>query len=627
MPEKFHLARVTDECQRSFLWLFPLIFLLALAPYLKSAKFDFVNYDDQIYVYENASITNGLSLASAKWAFGKTVTTTANWHPLTFISLMTDVSLFGVRAGPMHLHNAILHACNSVLLFLFLFEILLCVRKRDEVTDAASGPVSGWTLSGAYRVEWAAAALGAIFWAVHPLRAESVAWIASRKDVLCVFWYLLGMLVHLRGLTRQSSDNHSDSSDARACVVAFFFLLAFMSKPTAMVFPVTAMILEYTLTSRVSWRRNQLMVYLMVVFVLVTLYAQGSGGAIMRGGIPSMQLLNAVAAIGQYVTTTIVPTGLSFFYPYETSVPLRRLVPGILFLCVVADLVLRWLWPRWKTYRATSNDAMSEENRPPIPPAVLYAAGGLWFLVALAPVVGLVQVGMASCADRYTYLSSIGLALIVATAAKDFARHANAIGRWMLTVAAALWIGCLFFLAVRQVGYWKDTVTLLTHAIQVTRGNHVAHCNLAAYYFEKKDFEKAVLHIRQSAILGMTDIYMPRMEAAMTKLAGYDDMLEVLNQEVRDDDPHAAIKYHALGMIASYRKLDASAEAFLRKSVALGGAGYHPWELLGYLCERQGRYEEAEEAYEMAIKLNPERKALRDRIKDAKRNGMSGQTP
>jgi tetratricopeptide (TPR) repeat protein len=581
-----------------------LVFALAWIPYLHSGRFDFVNYDDSTYVYQNDHVRSGLNGGSILWALGPTAATTANWHPLTFLSLMADVSLFGARPGPMHLHNALIHACNAVLLFLLLLHILRFLRPAGQ---AHAGGLEDAEVMGA-------AALGALFWAVHPLRTESVAWISSRKDVLCVFWFLLGTIIHWRGLVSEPPDaRRRPHSDFRTCLVAVCFLLAFMSKPTAMVFPATAMVLELAATARISWRRNELLVFLMVACALVAVYAQDAGGAISKGHNLGVQLLNAVAAIGRYVVTTVAPSGLSFFYPYESPVPLHRLVPGILFLCVVADFLLRRVWPLWKAGGAIF-------HRP-----ALYAAGWLWFLVALAPVLGFVQAGMASCADRYTYLSGIGISIVVALAADGLAQRVA--GRWrrLLAAAAVLWLAALCALAVRQAGVWKGTVTLLNHAVAVRSDNHVAHCNLAAYYFEKKEFWLAYEHIRQSAMTGMTDFYMPRVEAAMTRLGGFTNTADALQMTVRDDDPHAAIEYHGLGMIAVYRKLDAAAEVFLKKSVALGGAGHHPWELLGYLYERQGRHEEALAAFEKASAMEPKRKALKERIREARRKIASGE--
>ncbi len=785
------------------------VFLLTLLPYLQTVSFDFVNYDDTLYVTKNPHVQKGLCAESLRWVFSaEPVRQIANWHPLTFLSLMADVSLFGESPGAIHLHNALLHALDAVLLFLFLAMVLKRLETDGVSADpfaraseparcgllgrdgsplpsahsddrlAYSAPVAcaaGRTAGAAVPTGESAdgkglpslpvdlrlltaAALAALFWSLHPLRVESVAWVSSRKDVLCIFFLLLGLMSYLRNV---GGGGKSFLFASGAC---FFF--AYASKPTAVVYPLLAVMLEYLVTRKVSWRRNELLVYLMAVFCMITYLAQHMGHAAVSGLALTQRLSNAIASVGQYVTTTLLPVNLAIFYKYEIPVPYTRLVPGALFLLAVFHFFLNHVFPiireQWSASRArgrdgsplpsagpcgrdgghasracgqadgvsdrrtaggcrpyrvsadpftraseparcglpgrdgsplpsagqvaipgTAGEAQSGRDGSSLPSAHsddrdvgservvcavertagaavptgesadgkglpslpestrVYAVGILWFGVALGPVVGLVQVGFASCADRYTYLPAIGLSLALAYAVSRALAGAAWLRASALGALSALLLA-LLALTYRQTGFWKDTRTLFLHATQVTRENYVAYCNLGTYSLDRGNYEeafdynlesvKALLSEleRKTIIIGYKDQMINNLGIVLAVLGGAElkrgvggvsvENYNVFEYPVKKDDPKAADRYFALGLMAYHKELNGLAEQHLRTACELKPADCYRWRFLGFLLERQARFEEAITAYDKSQSLESDA-TIRERLRRLKGRG------
>lgn len=596
--------RLTGFYRNRLFWCGALIFALSASLYLQTARFDFVEWDDPDYVYTNPAVMKGLCGPSLRWAFTDTATSTATWIPLTFVSHMADVSLFGVNAGPMHLHNAVLHGINSVLLFVFLLLFL------NRLFPSRSQHV--WI-----------ALLATLFWSLHPLRVESVAWVASRKDVLCLFWYLIGTMVYMSDLTRDCARRKSE--DWKACATAGCFLLAFMAKPTAVVFPATAMLLEYALTRRITWRRNELLLYSVMVFIAVTICTQDIGRALDKGSLGFvLRITNAIAAIGQYVSTTLWPQNLACFYPYEVPIPWRRLIPGCLFVLGVCYFFFRHLWPfvtahpavSWQTKLVKQTQLNSNEERDQN--VLGYAVGIIWFVVALLPVVGLLQVGGAACADRYTYLSGVGLAIMLAV-------FFESVSAWWRTVRLVLYVivisglAALYVVSYRQVGVWRNQITLFSHAERAVKGNHLAYTNVGTWYFNAGRYAEALEQYVEGAKILLTEQAEHNLASALSKLAGDDYTNDVFLHPIAEDDPLAAMKYHALGLVACWRKMDDLAETYLRKSLSKNSGEYQVWEQLGFICEKQGRMQEAEEMFRQASALNPSERGLRAKLRQIQR--------
>lgn len=424
------------------------------ALYSPTIGFGFVDYDDGVYVFDNSRVAAGLSLDNAVWACRAVCG--GNWHPLTLLSLMLDCSVFGARPGPLHLVNSVLHALSTGLCFLVFY----------------------W-MSGRL---WRSAAVAGLFgW--HPAHVESVAWIAERKDVLSGVFCFLTLVFYIRyvqaGLreTRNPDGGKRGLADWRRSTwyLATFLSLALglMSKPTLVTTPVLLLLLDFWPLARMkSFREFWSLAWekvpffgLSLVTIALTVWAQGTSGAM-----PSLteisffeRIANALSNCVFYLGKVLWPEGLMIPYlPQENSGLLRSLwcALGITFVTLVVLLGGR----RWK-YLLT---------------------GWAWYLVALLPVVGLVQVGVQSTADRYTYLPAVGLFLVFAWGLADSLTALRLPG-WLGGLIAAGCLAACGLLASRQITYWRNGETLFLHTLAVDPTNMVAVDNLAWTYATDPD--------------------------------------------------------------------------------------------------------------------------------------------
>ncbi len=422
---------------------------LTLVVYVRVAGYPFVAYDDPLYVTENPRIQRGLSIEGVAWAFR--ATEAANWHPLTWISHMADVELFGMNPGAHHTMNLVIHLANTLLLFSVLR-----------------------TTTGAL---WRSGFAAALF-ALHPLHVESVAWVAERKDVLSAMFFLLACRAYTR---------YAERAGLRPYLkVTGFFCLGLLSKPTVVTLPFVLLILDYWPLRRmgsggVLAERPPVPVsrLLLEKVPLVMLAAGASAVAFLaqRGsdtvsgfpwGIRAAHVANAYAG---YIGKMLWPGSLAVFYPFsggDFSVP--GTAGAVALLAAVTLLALAFL-----------------ESRPYL------AAGWFWYLGTLIPASGIVQVGAHSMADRYTYLPLIGLFLMVGWGIPDLIpgwRHrAAALGASAALVLASMTVATWF-----QLGHWRDSEALFTRALDVTSDNWVAHYNLGLVLQRQGRLRDAVPH-------------------------------------------------------------------------------------------------------------------------------------
>ena len=413
---------------------------------------DFINYDDPRYVYENTRITGGLSISGIAWAF--THIHSMNWHPVTTISHMLDCQLYGLNAGWHHFTNVLLHTLAAILLFLTL----------QQMTGAV----------------WRSAFVAAVF-AIHPLRVESVAWIAERKDVLSGVCFMLTLLAYVY-YTRAPSLG-------RYLGVALVFVLGLMSKPMLVTLPLVLLVLDYWPLCRIGRQaldgRRQLLVPVLEKIPLIALSAASSVVTFLvqksavgwTEDLPILERINnAVVSYVLYIWQMLWPVNLAVFYPHpENRVPLWEIVSCLLLLiCITAvAIALR-------------------KQRP------YFVTGWLWYLGMLVPVIGLVQVGWQGRADRYTYLPQVGLYIVATWGVADLTalyRHQ----RSLLSTAAVLVIGALSVCAWVQTSYWRDSETLFRHALAVTLNNDVAENNLGIVFLGQGKVDEAI-SLLQAAI-------------------------------------------------------------------------------------------------------------------------------
>ena len=405
---------------------------------------DFINYDDPRYVYENTKITDGLSISGIAWAF--THIHSMNWHPLTTISHMLDCQLYGLKAGGHHFTNVLLHIVAAVLLFLVLLQM-------------TGGPSQTGSI-------WRSAFVAAVF-AIHPLRVESVAWIAERKDVLSGVFFMLTLLAYVYYVRLPQI--------RRYLLVALVFACGLMSKPMLVTLPFVLLLLDYWPLDRIKgqvWKRvleKIPLIALSAVSSIATFLAQ-KGAVGWTEELPILERINnAVVSYVVYIWQMLWPMNLAVFYPHpENRLPLWEIISSFLLLiCITAvAIALR----KQRPYLTT---------------------GWLWYLGMLVPVIGLVQVGWQGHADRYTYLPQIGLYIAVAWAVADLTatwRHQ----RTTVSTAAMLTIGVLSWRAWTQTWYWRDSETLFTHALAVTSNNDVAENNLGIVFLRKGKLDEAI---------------------------------------------------------------------------------------------------------------------------------------
>jgi Tfp pilus assembly protein PilF len=415
-------------------WLALLLGTVTLALYLPLLHCDFINYDDPDYITANPRMTTGLTLDNVAWAF--TTGQAGNWHPLTWLSLMLDASLFGPGAAGFHFTNLLLHTANTLLLFGWLFQ-----------------------LTGA---KWRAAAVAALF-AWHPVHVESVAWVSERKDVLSTAFGFLTLWLYI--IYFQSGEE-SKVRPARGRIWYGLSLLAFalglLSKPMLVTWPAVLLLLDYWPLSRFQpGRRKQLILEKIPFAVLalaacgVTFMVQRHGGAVAEVAElpPGLRAGNILLSYVRYLGKLFWPADLAVFYPYSGYWPLPQvllaatLLAGLTLLCWAGRRRHPWLLFGW-----------------------------LWYLGTLVPVIGLVQVGDQAMADRYTYIPSVGILIILVWAARELARLAR-VPALTLTVPIAALLSCLIITRL-QLRYWQNSESLFRHALAVTRNNFLAHFNL-----------------------------------------------------------------------------------------------------------------------------------------------------
>lgn len=427
-----------------------LLVILTLAAFSRSLVNGFTNYDDDKYVTANFFAQSGLNVSSIVWAF--TTTHASNWHPVTWLSHMLDAQIYGINPLGHHLTSLLLHALSVALLFLLL----------NKMTGSV----------------WRSAFVAALF-AVHPLRVESVAWVAERKDVLSALFWILTIWAYVRYADRPGAK--------RYLAVALIFALGLMAKPMLVTLPFVLLLLDYWPLRRLSTLSHfRLVLEKIPLFALaagsgvMTMIAQQRGGAVSALDQTSLgfRVGNALISYVAYIGKTLWPSGLSVIYPIPPGpIPLWKVIVAA-FLVILATIL-----------------AVKARRKSPF-----VAFGWLYYLITLIPVIGLVQVGSQAMADRYTYIPSIGLFVLVACGIptliarlERFNQPDRAIA--VVSVAVVLALSVVTFV---QTGHWSDGVTLFSHATDVTEDNYVAYNHLGAAFAAQGDISTAIPNYKEA---------------------------------------------------------------------------------------------------------------------------------
>jgi len=535
-----------------------LLALTTLLLYLPVRRHGFILYDDGDYVAQNPIVQAGLTWAGAKWAF--TTWHASNWHPLTWLSHMADCECFGLDAGAHHLVNAAWHAANAALLFVLLLR-----------------------LTGA---TWSSALVAALF-AWHPLRVESVAWVAERKDVLSSFFALLSLLAYTRFARQKSRRDY--------ILALLFFALGLLAKPMIVTLPGLLLLLDWWPLNRArsadGGLRNlkPLLLEKIPFFVLsaascvVTFLAQRAVAVLSVDQYPmSLRLGNALLSAARYLLKIVWPLNLSVMYPLPDHLPWGSVAAAGGVLAAISWLV-------WRVRRRQ--------------PYLL--AGWLWFLGTLVPVIGLVQAGQQAMADRYSYFPCIGIFLAVTLGLRDLAGHFKVKGALLATVAA-LGLAANIGLTENQLGYWQDDLSLFGHAVKVTTDNAAAQINLGTALEAAGEPVPAQACYREALRIMPNSARAHNNLANLLDTAGQTDAALAEYQAALRLNPDAPLTHCNLGTLFVKLGRFEEARAQYQEAARLQPDDWRPDYLLGKACLRQGRYVEAVAQFRKAAARNPE---------------------
>jgi protein O-mannosyl-transferase len=552
------------------------LFLTAtsLMLFYQTIDFDFVNYDDPDYITNNRQVQGGITFQNVIWAF--TTTHAANWHPLTWLSHMLDVEIYGMHPGGHHATNLLFHIANSLLLF-FIFK---------KMTGAI----------------WPSAFIAAVF-ALHPLHVESVAWISERKDLLSAFFFLLTLRSYISYVGRQTL--------ARYFWVVLFFALGLMSKPMLVTLPFVLLLMDlwpfhrygYQLTAQQAGLKPGQSLFRLVgekipLFFLaalssaITFYAQQHGGAVRSlETIPfSSRIANTLVAYVGYMAKMIFPAHLAFLYPHPVMIPGWK-VGGAIFILALITLITVY----------------TIKNRP------YFFVGWFWFLGTLVPVIGLVQVGNQAMADRYTYIPLIGLFVVIAWGVSDL----SAKWRYQKTLLAGIaGLVIVLFMGVtwRQAGFWKDSVTLFERAIKVTSDNFIAHYNLANVLAKQGHMDEAVGHYQQTISIkpNFADAYINLGNVYQMQGRSSDAMDQYLQAlKLKPDNPGV---HYNLGLIYTKQDDMDSAVMHFQKAIRLKPDYEDAYFKLGVALFQKNDVDGAMNNFEAVLRINPDNAAARKNL-------------
>ena len=596
-PTKAVAPVTTGKCFP--LWLLAaLLALVTVALYWPATGYDFINFDDPDYVTANLHIQGGFNWEGLKWACLNPVC--GNWHPLTVVSHVLDCQIYGLKPWGHHFTNVMLHALNTVLVLVLL----------QQMTGA----------------RWRSLFVAVLF-AVHPLRVESVAWVAERKDVLSGFFGLLALVCYVRytgkavfgnqwsvsnvqasGMT--SANRASPITDRASCVrhrASLFYVLSLscfalglMSKPMLVTWPFVMLLLDYWplkrmqdaecgvrsgwgLSPQLLWEKIPFLALAVAASVITFVVQKREGALLAAESLPlSARSGNALISYVRYLGKFFWPTDLAIYYPYPGHWPMAKVLMagGLILGLSVLFLAQRRRFP-------------------------FVLMGWLWFVGMLVPVIGLVQAGSQAMADRYTYLPSLGLLMLAVWAAFELAR------RWRhheiaLSVAGAAAVALCLALTRQQLGYWRDSETLFRHAIEVTEGNAIAHNSVGSALAEKGQVEEAIRHYREA--LGLRPDYADAHVNLGTALGEKGQIEEAIRQyrEALHLEPDYAMARYRLGnLLAKKGQLDEAISQYheaIRLQPDYAGARVE----LGTTLGEQGQTDEAIRQYREALRLKPD---------------------
>jgi len=523
----------------------------------QTTAFGLVNFDDYDYLGENPFVRQGLTAEGLRFAF--TSPMTGNWHPLTWLSLMADVTLFGLDAGAAHRTAVVLHAAAAMVLFLLL----------RQFTGAL----------------WRSAAVAGLF-AIHPLHVESVAWISERKDVLsALFWFVT---IWLYGTWARGGRSRLWFGAAHVTAA-----LAMMSKPSSVTLPFTLLLFDVWPLRRFSREalpgliREKALLFVMIAALgFITFRTQSALGATrsLTGVTAAHKLANAAASYAIYLRQTIWPAGLAPLYPYPETIPVIPAAAGAAVLIGGTALALR-----------------HARRRPYLP------AGWFWYVGTLVPMIGIVQVGIQAHADRYTYVPLIGIFWIVAWGLHDLA-VSRVPAPWIRGAAAAVFLA-LAWTAWAQAACWRDDLALFGRALEVTKRNRMAHTVVGLAHLRERRLDQAETHLRTALELDpkFTPSYRNLAEALFAQGRAAEAL--PLIEKAIELTPESPLNHYTRGIVLRALERNGEAAADLSKAIQQGLVPDQEKRAqleLGLIRVKEEQHEAALRHFAAALSIDPD---------------------
>jgi protein O-mannosyl-transferase len=581
-----------------------LLVAVVVALYVPVAGYDYINLDDNYYITYNPEVLAGLTWHGVKWAFA--APHLGNWIPLAWLSYMLDVSVFGPGAGGPHLVNALFHALNAALVFWLVW------RLTDLRRNGAASATPAGTL-------WRSAFVAAL-WALHPLRVESVAWVCERRDVLSAFFGLLALICYASYAKKAESKKQKAEMDGRSpssilhplssrsyWFSLFFFTLGLMSKPMLVTLPLMLLLLDFwplerfticdlrfanlqSLKSLVT-RLSSLFLEKLPFFALSAIFsALTVWGQIALGSMPTLaslpfyvRLENVFVSYARYLGKIFWPAELAVQYPYVEHWPTSL---AVLSIGLVVGLCIGSIW--------------QTKRRPYVP------MGWFWFLATLLPVIGLLQAGNQSMADRFTYLPFIGLAIAVTWIVCDLLPRGLA-GTWLKGALAMALLAACALRSDDQLRTWENSGTVFRNALAVTKDDGSAHAGLGSYLLVNGQFDEGIRELQ----LGLK--ITPRNAGLLSELANvlgnkkgrYSDAAALYQAALRADPADAKIHYRYARMLAHMGKTDEMIGEY-RATLRLNPGHVEAHNFLGMALAGQGKIGEALDHFQAAVRLKPD---------------------
>jgi protein O-mannosyl-transferase len=554
---------------------------LTFAVFSPVVSFQFINVDDNVYVTDNDHVRQGLTWHNAAWAL--TTLEAAGWQPVTWLSHLLDVTLFGLHPGGHHATSLVIHVSNVVLVFLWL----------RSMTGAV----------------WKSAVVAALF-AVHPLALESVAWIAERKNVLSTLFLLLTLWAYVWYARKPGN--------LRYLLVALLFIMGLMSKPMLVTLPFALLLLDYWPLGRLGfasksagsvqlekavgdsspavstepvvvffWRCLEKLPLLLLAAgsAVLTLKAQAMDGEIKVVPFAS-RVANALLSYGTYLLQMVWPSRLAIFYPYrDPAIFSWQVIIALVSICLITALAV-WL----------------------IKKAPYFAMGWFWYLGTLVPVVGLVHVGDLAHADRYTYVPLLGVFIAIVWGAADLGARFPTLLRHPLILSAASAVLAFAFTTARDLSYWRDAISISDHTLAVTGPNCLMERTLGETYYSQGRTDEALEHLTRSFQIWPTDVAFFDVGAIKFQQKKFEEAAFYYQKalQYRGGTQTLAKIHNNLAVVEMQQGSLANAEKHFRESVALDPYSARHRLAYGWLLAREARYDEAILQYEEAIKTAPD---------------------